>query len=246
MDAPVRAPDDGPSKDGLSNYAPKKARRPEKGDRAASESAEPPWKRSRHQEAFAGNAAIAARRNKLALAPDRIPEPSARSTGTKYVLVGRLAGVVVVTAVGVVGYQLGSSGPASWPPLTLRPGLSDQEVLSERSVPAAGGLSTGTMADYARGISSSAVANAAPVAYPPRSEEPALALPAAAIAIPRNAASAQAVSRKLTVGAVPPQQADEGAKLAVSAGDAGASASVVIGGLAPGSALSAGIQEGPN
>src|SRR5712692_792288 len=152
MNAPVREPDDGPSKDGPLNYAPKKVRHPEpdpnpgapaKGDAAppgaAPESAEPPWKRSRHREAFAGDASIAARRNKLALAPDRLPEPPLPpSTRPKYVLAGRLAGVVVVTVVGVVGYQLGSTPPASSPQLALRPSQSShQELASERSEPAA-------------------------------------------------------------------------------------------------------------
>ncbi len=272
MSAPVREPD-GPSKDGPLNYAPKKARPAEsdpnpgaavKGDAAPPESAEPPWKRSR--QAPAGDAAIAARRNKLALAPDRLPAPPPRSTGPKYVLAGRLAGVVVVMAVGVAGYQLGSAPPA--PQLALRPSQSSQQKLaSERSEPAAnlqsqsaagrsaaGGLSTGVAADYAGGVPSGATAaNAAPVAHPSQPAEPALASPAAANAIvppskeqkSRDAAPSRAVSG-LTVAAVPPQQADEVARLTVSAADADANATVVIGGLAPGSALSAGRQEGPN
>ncbi len=61
----------------------------------------------------------------------------------------------------------------------------------------------------------------------------------------RDSASSRAVS-ELTVGAVRPQPADEAARLKVSAVDAGANATVVIGGLAPGSALSAGTQEGPD
>src|SRR5258708_3544311 len=131
MSAPVREPADGPSKDGLLDYAPKKIRHPEsdpipgapvKGDaappRAAPESAEPPWKRSRQREAFAGDSVSAARRNKLALAPDRLPDPPPpRPAGPKYVLAGRLAGVVVVTALGVAAYPFGSSPPAPSPPL---------------------------------------------------------------------------------------------------------------------------------
>jgi TPR repeat protein len=273
MSAPVREPADGPSKDGLIDYAPKKIRHaesdpipgaPVKSDAAppstAPESAEPPWKRSRQREAFAGDAASAARRNKLALAPDRLPDPQPpRSTGPKYVLAGRLAGVVVVTAVGVVGYQLGSSPPGSSPQLALRPSLSSQQK-SERSEPAAyidsagrdsksatgrpapDSLPTGTSVDYARG--GAAAANAAPVAYPLQSAEPARAPAAAnAIALPSN--EQKSVS-ELTVGTVRPQQADEAARLTVSAAHAGANATVVIGGLAPGSALSAGRQEGPN
>jgi TPR repeat protein len=277
MSAPVREPVDGPSKDGLLDYAPKRVRdaewEPNPGapvmDEAAPsvapEQAEPPWKRSRQREAFTGDAVIAARRNKAALAPDRLPDPPPlRSTGPKYVWAGRLAGVAVVTAVGVVGYQLGSSPPGS---SLQRPGPSSQQKLvSERSQPAAyldnpgrdsmsaagppaaGGVSV--TADSPPG--SAAEANAAPLGYPLRSAEPALASAAAnAIALPsseqapRDAPSSPAVS-ELSVGAVRPQQADEAARLTVSAAHAGANATVVIGGLAPGSALSAGRQEGPS
>src|SRR5260370_8613464 len=149
MSAPVREPADGPSKDGLLDYAPKKIRHPEsdpipgapvKGDAAppsaATEWAEPPWKRSRQREAFAGDSVSAARRNKLALAPDRLPDPPPpRPAGPKYVLAGRLPGGVVVTAVGGVGYQLGSPPPGSSPPLALRPSQSNQQK-SERAHPA--------------------------------------------------------------------------------------------------------------
>jgi TPR repeat protein len=281
MSAPVREPADGPSKDGLLDYAPKKIRQaesdpipgaPVKGDAAplsaAPESAEPPWKRSRQREAFAGDAASAARRNRLALAPDRLPDPPPpRSTSPKYVLAGRLAGVVVVTAVGVVGYHLGSSPPGSSLQLALRPSQSSQQKSepsepaahvdsagrdskSAAGRPAAGGLPAGTSADYARG--GAAAANEAPGAYPPRSAEPALATAAAnAIVLPsneqksRDAPSSRAVS-ELTVGVARPQQADEAARLTASAAHAGANATVVIGGFAAGSALSAGRQEGPN
>ena len=284
MSAPVREPADGPSKDVLLDYAPKKIRdaesgpipgapvTPVKGDAAppsaAPEPAEPPWKRSRQREAFAGDAVSAVRRNRLALAPDRLPDPPPpRSTSPKYVLAGRLAGVVVVTAVGVIGYQLGSSPPGSSLQLALRPSQSGQQK-SERSEPAAhvdstgrdsksaagrpaaGGLPAGTSVDYARG--GATTANEAPVAYPPRSAEPAFAPAAANAIVPpsneqksRDALSSRAVS-ELTVGAARPQQADESARLTVSAAHAGANATVVIGGLASGSALSAGRQEGPN
>jgi TPR repeat protein len=282
MSAPVREPAAGPSKDGLLDYAPKKIRdaesdpipgapvTPVKGDTAppsaAPESAEPPWKRSRQREAFAGDAVSAARRNRLALAPDRLPDPPPpRSTSPKYVWAGRLAGAVMVMAVGVVGYRLGSSPPGSLPQLALRPGQSSQQK-SERSEPAAqvdsaggdsksaarrpaaGGLPAGTSVDDAHG--GAAAANEVPVANPPRSADPAVAA-AAAIVLPSNeqksreTPSSRAVS-ELTVGAARPQEADEAARLTVSAAPAGANATVVIGGLAPGSTLSAGRQEGPN
>src|SRR5262249_30450209 len=149
-------------------------------------------------------------------------------------------------AVGVVGYQLGSSPPGSSPQLALRPSQSSQQrperlqraahidsagrdSKSVAGQPPAGGLPTGTPADNARGVA--AAANAARVAYPPQSAEPAIAN---AIVLPsneqrsRDAPSSRAVS-ELTVGAVRPQQADEAAQLTVSAARAGANATVVIG-----------------
>src|SRR5258708_37969322 len=126
MSAPVREPADGPSKDGLLDYAPKRVRDPESepnpgapvtGDAAppsrAPESAEPPWKRlSRQRETVAADAVRAARRNKLALAPDRPPDPPPPpSNGPKNVLAGPPAGVPVVTAVPGGRSPLGSSPP---------------------------------------------------------------------------------------------------------------------------------------
>jgi hypothetical protein len=89
MSVPVREPDDGPSKDVPLNYAPKKIRHPQsdpiptdahrEGDAASQnttlESGQPPWKRSTRRGSFAGDVAIVELRNKLALAPQRLPEP---------------------------------------------------------------------------------------------------------------------------------------------------------------------------
>src|SRR5260370_38406468 len=122
MSAPVREPAEGPSKDGLLDYAPKKIRHPEsdpipgasvKGDAAppsaAPEAAEPPWKRSRQREAFAGDGARAARRNKLALAPERLPEPPPpRPAAPKHVAALRFAGLAVLTSYCAAAYHLGT------------------------------------------------------------------------------------------------------------------------------------------
>jgi TPR repeat protein len=241
MSAPVRESDDGPSKDGPLNYAPKKVRQPEpdptpagslrEGDAAprqgAPESGQPPWKRSKRHGPFAGDVAIVELRNKLALAPYRLPEPPP-STGVKFGLASRLAGVAVVTAVGVIGYRLGSAPQTSPPQLALHSSQSNQQGSApERSVSAA---------------------------YPIQSAAPPFTSPAAAKAIvPQSdeqksgdAASSRASFARLTVGAVQPQQVDEAARLAVSAADASADAAVVIGGLAPGLMLSTGTQVGPN
>jgi hypothetical protein len=286
MSVPAQEYDEGPSKDGPLNYAPKKVRDPEpapdpagapsKADSAgqsaspkrdASGLAEPPWRRSRQRGAFAGDIAAVELRNRLALAPDRLPEPPPPvSTGPRY---GRLAVVVMVGAVGFVGYQLGSA-PSSAPPgpAPHSEQSGQQGLASKRSVPAAypnpaldssslaeqpgvGRLSAGGAMDIARGASTGpAMVNAAPAAQPP---QPVLSSAAAAkeIALPSNeqrsraAAPRQAVSRQLTVGAVRPLQVDEAARLTVSAADAGANATVVIGRLAPGSTLSVGTQVAP-
>jgi len=102
MSPPVRDLDDGPSKDGPLNYAPKKVRRPapdltpadahREGDaapqNAVPESGQLPWKRSKRREPFVGDVAAVELRNKLALAPHRLPEPPP-STGVKYGLASR-------------------------------------------------------------------------------------------------------------------------------------------------------------
>jgi hypothetical protein len=145
MSAPVRDPDDGPSK-----YAPKKVRDPEpdltpagahrEGDAAVQnampQSGHPPWQRSKRRRPFAGDAAIVQLRNTLPLTPDRLPAPPPPpSTGSKYGLASRLASVAVVTAVGVIGYRLGSPPPTSSPQVALR--SNQQGLASERSLPAA-------------------------------------------------------------------------------------------------------------
>src|SRR5215475_13133674 len=123
MAAPIREPDDEPSKDGPLNYAPKKRRHAEpdpilagahrEGDAAsqntAAESGQPPWKRSKRHRPFVSDGAIVELRNRPALAPDRIPAPPPPpKTGSKHGLASLLAGLAVVTAVGVIRYQLDS------------------------------------------------------------------------------------------------------------------------------------------
>src|SRR5262249_40614972 len=133
MNAPVREPDsDGPSKDGPSSYAPKRARRSDQNpkvhfapDKVAAphqpvpeqpEPPEPPWKHKKQRQAFAGDIAAAELRSRLALAPDRLPDPPPHSAAApRFTLVGRLAGVIVVATVGVVGYRWGSAPHATSP-----------------------------------------------------------------------------------------------------------------------------------
>jgi hypothetical protein len=79
---------------------------------ATSESIQAPWKRSKGQRPFVGDVAIVELSNKLALAPNRLPGPPAPSS-PMYRPAVRLAGVTMVMAIGIAGYELGSSPPAS-------------------------------------------------------------------------------------------------------------------------------------
>lgn len=253
MNASARESDHGPSEDEPSKYVPKKAREPEPdsvsaappptGDAAPEPSAptpaatqppqpgapqppppaEPPWRRSRPRRGggtpFVGDVAIAELRTKLALAPDRLPEPPSSSGGSKLVWAGRITGVAVVVAVGFIGYRWGSSPnsrfPLPHPPFQGQP----MSGASDRSLTVMAPDSVGVLP----------VITAVPAVYPPPGKT--------------NPPGGRAF-RHLTVGAAPVQQADEVARLAISAADA--SATVVIGGLATGAALSAGREVAPN
>jgi|GEM_PF-1891173 TPR repeat protein len=238
--------------------------------RGAPELPEPPWKRKKRQ-AFAGDIAVAELRTRLALAPDRLPDPPLPvSTVPKFGSAARLVGVMVVAAAGVVGYRWGSA-PKATPPLKQFEASSNQaDLVAERTVStaylrtpslnskpsAANDLTPGSVVGEARGVTNGATSvNGAPTAsLSPIPAPPASGSPAALKAIAPNfderkspdPASGRAVSRQLTVDAVRLRQADEPARLSISAADAGANVAVVIDGLAPGSALSAGMQAGPN
>jgi hypothetical protein len=262
MSVPIRESDDGPSKDGRLNYAPNKARHPEHDQgppgapqkvvstpqRGSSET--PPWRRSKRFDAFAGDVAIAELRTRL-LSPDRLPEPPSVSAGSKFSLAGRLAGVVMVAAAGVIGYRLGLAPSASpqqidrsnQEDLASEPSVSnrylDNPSYSSRSAfrSAPGAVSTELTVDRGRGVRNRTTSGDAPPA--------ALAsAPQLTEQNPRNT-SAQASFRQLAVNAVQTWQADEPARLTISAGNAGVNGTVVIGGLAPGSSLSVGTPAGP-
>lgn len=271
MNASVREPDHGPSKDEPLRYAPKKARQPQPepapagdpppkcdaaGDaplapsgpeRAAPEKTpadQTPWRRSRPRigscstaaagTAFVGDVAIAELRNKLALAPDRLPEPPPPSaSGSKLVWAGRVTGVAVVVAVGFLGYRWGSSPNGRLPPPHAS---SHRTAAADRALtPAAMPESPGD-SQAGRQIGSATVMNGGLAFAPVPAVYPS----------PAKANGGGRTFYRLTVGPAPAQQTDEAARLAISAGDAGANAAVVIGGLAPGSKLSAGREVAAN
>ncbi len=173
--------------------------------------------------------AIAELRTKLALAPDRLPEPPPPSSSRlKLVWVaGRITGIAVVVAVGFLGYRWGSTPNAriqlSHPSNHKMLAAPDRaEMAAATSQNPGGGPAEGDLS----------VINPVPAVYP---------TPARA-----NLPASSRTFRKLTVGAVPVLQMDEAALLAISAADVGTNAAVVIGNLAPGSALSAGREVGRN
>jgi hypothetical protein len=233
MSAPVPERDDGPSTDGASKRVrlvepepdSNPVGAPPKVDAAprsmGRESTEPPWRRSKQRAAFAGDVAIAELRNNLALAPERLPQPPSVSAAPRYTLPRRLTAVGVAAACGLIGFQWGSAPPNLRPQPALPSGQSNQQGFA--------------------------------VPFPPQPTEPAFASPASSKAVVPESdeqkslkAASRTMSPQLIVGAARPQRADEAARLTVSAKDAGANAAVVIGGLTPGSALSAGTQVGPN
>src|SRR5260370_1338895 len=122
MSAPVREPDDNESlNDGALHYAPKRARQVERDHDPESaaprvntaswphtlEPPEPPWKGRKRRGAFVGDVAVAELRTKLALAPDRIPEPLPDSAARVFGGLGRRR------VVGGGGRRVPRRGPAA-------------------------------------------------------------------------------------------------------------------------------------
>jgi hypothetical protein len=122
----------------------------------------------------------------------------------------------VVALVGFAGYRWGSS-----PSARLQLFHHSPRQAPDRSL---------TAVNLNQGSDSvqSTLVNAVPAVYPP----PKL--------------SNGQPSRRLTVGNIGALQTDEVARLTISAADSGANTSIVIGGLAPGSMLSAGREVVPN
>jgi NitT/TauT family transport system substrate-binding protein len=221
-----REPDKTPSKDELSRYAPKRDRQavpehnstgaPGKDDGATLHQAPEPAETPKRPDQRPVFAGDVTERSKHTLSPDRIREPPRPSTSSKYLLAGWLAGAAMMAAFSFISYRLGSALP---------PGSSSHALPASQ-------LNQQTDA--------------------PQSAEPASPAAKNANALPSNEqkshdiASPRTSSQQLTVGTVRPLLTDEAATLTVSAKDAGPKASVVISGLAVGSALLPGTQLGPS
>ena len=97
-----------PSKNRPSGTEPKNADGAPSG--RATEAPEPPWKRKARRGVFEGDVAVVELRSRLALTPERIPEPAApRSTMPAFAAFLRLTGGVLMAAAvaGVAGYLWG-------------------------------------------------------------------------------------------------------------------------------------------
>ena len=251
MNSPVQEPDDneplkdGPLKDAPLKDEPKRARRsdqnsnlnaaPKRGDavpsRTMTEPPEPPWKRKTQHGVFAGDVAAVELRSRLALVPDRIPEPPPPTSTWVFVAVGQLIGVILVAAAvaGIIGYQWGSA-PSAKPP---RPVLTSNQADLRPGLSAPAANHKASSFDSTPSASQPAATELAPV-------------DARSVAKEQNSRDAASALRQLTVNAVRLRQVDEPAQLTISAAGADASVAVVVGGLAPGSALSAGARAGQN
>jgi hypothetical protein len=146
MGAPVRESDNGkPSKtepkSGPPKNAPAKDTPKDVGSAPSSRATEvpdPPWKRKPRRDVFEGDVAAVELRSRLALQPERIPEPAVPfSTAPTFSGVLRLtSGVAMVAAVaGVAGYLGGFKLSTKMPELT--PASGQANVLPALSTPVA-------------------------------------------------------------------------------------------------------------
>jgi len=207
---------------------------PARGPRPA---VEPPRSVSRRAGGFRGDTALAELRNKLALQPDHLDEPPvqpAYASSPVWIWSGRVVGVAVVAALGVVGYRWGASPHAPVSVQALLQQAAAVQTVFRTGRDASGSAGTGTAvatpAVVIQTVPTQPLVNALPVAYSPPGK-------AAVLPAPEPARTLRPL---LTVGSIGALQADAVARLPISAAGAGARGVVVIGGLWPGSTLSAG------
>jgi hypothetical protein len=212
MGAPVRGADDSkPLENEPSKDAPKEAGAAPSS--TTTEAPEPPWKRKTQRGVFEGDVAVVELRSRLALAPDRIPEPAVPvSAASKFTAVLRLTGVVLMAATmaGVTGYLWGFRLSTKSPRLAH---TSDQaNVMSALSTPAAN-LNVPHLDSEPPAARTAAIA-LAPVAAPGAANDP-----ASVDATQRLAPSATGARTALPLSAPrPPEDASEiAAKMKIGA-----------------------------
>src|SRR6266436_6666050 len=89
------------------------------------------WKRKKRPVVFEGDAALRELRSSLASAPDQTPEPPLYQAKTPiFAAVARLVGVMVLAAVGALGFLWITSPRGAPPPVAGKPGSGDVALVS--------------------------------------------------------------------------------------------------------------------
>jgi len=89
------------------------------------------WKRKKRPVVFEGDAALRELRTRLASAPDQTPEPPLYQAKTPiFAAVARLVGVMVLAAVGALGFLWITSPRGAPPPVASKPGGGDVALVS--------------------------------------------------------------------------------------------------------------------
>src|SRR5713101_2298460 len=89
------------------------------------------WKRKKRPVVFEGDAALRELRSRLASAPDQTPEPPLYQAKTPiFAAVARLVGVMVLAAVGALGFLWITSPRGAPPPVASKPGGGDVALVS--------------------------------------------------------------------------------------------------------------------
>jgi hypothetical protein len=89
------------------------------------------WKRKKRPVVFEGDAALRELRSRLASAPDQTPEPPLYQAKTPiFAAVARLVGVMILAAVGALGFLWITSPRGAPPPVMGKPGGGDVALVS--------------------------------------------------------------------------------------------------------------------
>src|SRR5215468_4499709 len=89
------------------------------------------WKRKKRPVVFEGDAALRELRSRLASAPDQTPEPPMYQAKTPiFAAVARLVGVMILAAVGALGFLWVTSPRGAPPPVAGKPGGGDVALVS--------------------------------------------------------------------------------------------------------------------
>src|SRR6266481_222038 len=121
-------PDAEPPREPASHWDAKPSRAPVAAPAAAPDTL---WKRKKRPVVFEGDAALRELRSRLASAPDQTPEPPLYQAKTPiFAAVARLVGVMVLAAVGALGFLWITSPRGAPPPVASKPGGGDVALVS--------------------------------------------------------------------------------------------------------------------